>query len=133
VSNKLTFESWKQLGYNASVSDQWNAVELHTAECVAEAVAEATRNRYEIGEAVEIFNGVCWLSSVISAVDPDDHELRGYDNCDIRRPPVTRQRTDEELEHEVFGEMEQYPMARLSRSTLEAMAADLGISLTVEG
>jgi hypothetical protein len=122
----------------------WEAIQSHTAECVAEAVAEAVKDRYEIGEEVQICvvepsNGYIqsWKPAKVVATRTDidesftqSAEIGGY--AVVRRPPVPRPMTDDELREAILMESGTNLSVRISRPTLKAMAVDLGISLTVE-
>ena len=132
MSNKLTREEWVGWYRNNSWSEQWQAIAAHTAECVAEAVAEAIKNRYEVGEIVQavVRDGSSrWVDAVVTA-----RELNGIrNNSDpdyVRRHPRTRPMSDVELYMKVI-EVTGKDL-KLSRPTLEAMARDLGIALEVE-
>jgi hypothetical protein len=131
LTMKLTPED-----FECAVSPSWNQVELHTAECVAEAVAEVKKTRFEIGETVEVL-----LSKPITGtvcVMPDDglHRALTRGQTQVRRPPRTRKMTPKELLVEVYGKSNN-SWAMIAEKlaegiTLEAMAKDLNISIEVE-
>lgn len=129
--SKLTKESfeekWNWSDRGPSMEAVWEAIQSHTAECVAEAVDEVKRDHFRIGESVQYQidggrwrDANIWFSSVGVSIEKPN----------VRRPPKIRQMTDDELRLRL-NEMVHVPMA-FSRPTLEAMAKDLGIYLTVE-
>jgi len=122
VSNKLTKEEF----YTEDIS--WKRVEAHTAECVAEAVAEADWRK-------QLFDKVPWDKVRSTRVVVMAYDMAGLQVCQfgtIDRPKVTRPMTDKELVVALNGNAGAFiAFDTLSRPTLEAMAKDLGISTEV--
>ena len=131
MSDKLTREECDRH------RQSWEAIELHTSECVAEAVAEAVKDRYRIGESVDVhFDGQWQMGIITGSVHRPSigcYEVASLP-VSVRRPPVLREMTDEELLSAIvsqrgLGFINRNPY---SRPTLEAMAHDLGIETRVE-
>jgi len=124
VRNKLTLEMVNDLHRHATTTELFQAIQSHTAECVAEAVAEAVaecvKDRYRIGEKRELLSDF-WEPVTFGFMTKhgfvDDVSNGSFFFRDVR--PV-RPLTDEEL-FEAVG-----------RERIEAMAKDLGVSTTVE-
>ena len=130
MSNKLTIEGMDRWIAERMTNEQiFESIEKHTAECVAEAVAEVKKDHFRIGEMVEYRLGNLWGKASIVAVigNPEDWSVEL--EREVRRPPRTRTMTDEELTAIILREAK-WPQ-KYSRPTLEAMAKDLGIALEV--
>lgn len=134
MSNKLNRAEWSPRNLKL--------IDAHTAECVAEAVGEAVRGRYAIGEKVQCYDGIEWEDCEILSVVLNDRDSHYGFGCNIRRPPVTRQMTDEEKLSAIASALVKYIPSNevwhniasdlANGKTLEAMAKDLQINTTVE-
>ena len=128
MSNKLTSGDFLKRYELHHWQDLWESIELHTAECVAEAVAEVKKTHFEIGGKVEISSRLGWEPAIIRATGLNgDYSTHPED---VRRPPSTQKMTDVELYTAVINVA--CKDLKLSRPTLEAMAKDLGVSIEVE-
>jgi hypothetical protein len=117
----------------------WSQIESHTAECVAEAVAEARtellKTHFEIGETVILVDSIGRrIPGQFVIRDSENSFIWSIDEtCSIIRPTKTRPMTDSELRDALDrGGVGTYRISEYSRPTLEAMAKDLGISIEVE-
>lgn len=139
--SKLTREKW----INEFGSIGWDTIEVHTAECVAEAVAEVKKTHFEIDRSGDPLNEASW--SFIESAKKIGIRLNGeqWNNCkqgivypvikaylDELKPKVTtRPMTEDELTGAMLDHLKK-PYDKFSRPTLEAMARDLGIDTKVE-
>ncbi len=131
---KLTKEMVNDLHRHASTSELFEAIELHTAECVAEAVAEVKKTHYQLGEPLQLRCRDDWTNGTVAIVNGLPEEWKSENSQAFRRPPHTRTKTTEELRHDVSCKLlcAVALLKDVSRHTLESMARDLGVPIEVE-
>lgn len=131
--SKLTLEMVNDLHRHATTMELFQAIQFHTAECVAEAVEEAVKDRYAIGERLQIKTINGWMDATVAIVNGDPSMWFEENSVVFRRPPITSQTTDDELRGAIGNStnLRSAEIDKLSRPTLEAMAKDLGIETEV--
>ena len=135
MSEKLTFVKWKRERKLADILYEWDLIEAHAADCVAEAVAEVKKTHFAIGDRVALVDtlGRETIGQIVIR-DSDRSFVYGISSecIVVRRPQQNRSMTDDELDAALSKtSVGEGVLVELTRPTLEAMAKDLGISTVV--